>query len=46
MLTKYEIELVEVASINSTPSLNGENNTSVTTEEKSTDTASLEALFK
>ena len=46
MLTKYEIELVEVVSINSTPSLNGENNTWFTTEEKSTDTASLEALFK
>lgn len=46
MLTKYEIELVEVASINSTSSLNNENNNQVVTEEKTTDTASLEALFK
>lgn len=46
MLTKYEIELVEVASINSTSSLNNDHNNQVVSEEKITDTASLEALFK
>ena len=42
MLTKYDIELVEIASLNSSSS--NENNNS--NEEKITDTASLEALFK
>ena len=42
MLTKYDIELIEVAS--TTPSSNNEK--AVVNEEKSTDTASLEALFK
>lgn len=42
MLTKYDIELVEVAGVGTAPS---SNNTSVP-EEKTTDTASLEALFK
>ena len=40
MLTKYDIELVEIASLNS-------NSTETQNiEEKTTDTASLEALFK
>lgn len=39
MLTKYDIELIEIPSIGS--STNGD-----TAEEKTTDTASLEALFK
>ena len=43
MLTKYDIELIEIASLN-TGSANNENNN--TAEEKTTDTASLEALFK
>ena len=42
MLTKYDIELIEVAS--TTPSANSEK--AVVNEEKTTDTASLEALFK
>ena len=42
MLTKYDIELIEVAS--TTPSSNNEK--AVVNEEKTTDTASLEALFK
>ena len=42
MLTKYDIERVEIASLNSSSS--NENNNS--NEEKITDTASLEALFK
>jgi N utilization substance protein A len=42
MLTKYDIELIEVASLG-TSSSNNDNNTP---EEKTTDTASLEALFK
>ncbi|MBP7742020.1 MAG: transcription termination/antitermination protein NusA [Aliarcobacter sp.] len=42
MLTKYDIELIEIPSLN-TSSSDSENNTP---EEKSTDTASLEALFK
>jgi N utilization substance protein A len=42
MLTKYDIELVEVASVNSTVN----NEKAVANEEKTTDTASLEALFK
>lgn len=42
MLTKYDIELIEVASVNS--SVNNEK--AVVNEEKTTDTASLEALFK
>jgi transcription termination/antitermination protein NusA len=44
MLTKYDIELIEIASLstNST-STNDKNNVQ---EEKTTDTASLEALFK
>ena len=42
MLTKYDIELIEIPSLN-TGSSNNENNNH---EEKSTDTASLEALFK
>ena len=42
MLTKYDIELVEVAS-----SISASNNEkAVVNEEKTTDTASLEALFK
>jgi len=42
MLTKYDIELVEIAALN--PSISGNDNNSAT--EKVTDTASLEALFK
>lgn len=43
MLTKYDIELVEIASLN-TGSENNDNNSN--NEERTTDTASLEALFK
>jgi len=43
MLTKYDIELVEIASINSNSS---NNEATSSNEEKTTDTASLEALFK
>ena len=43
MLTKYDIELVEIEG--STPTLNSNNNDSSNVE-KTTDTASLEALFK
>ena len=43
MLTKYDIELIEVPSLNA-GSTNSDNNTD--NEEKTTDTASLEALFK
>lgn len=43
MLTKYDIELIEIGS--KTSILNGENS-GVQVEEKITDTASLEALFK
>jgi N utilization substance protein A len=43
MLTKYDIELIEIASANSTSS---NNEKTVINEEKTTDTASLEALFK
>ncbi|MCT7907985.1 transcription termination factor NusA [Arcobacter lacus] len=42
MLTKYDIELIEIGS--KTPTLNNETNIQV--DEKTTDTASLEALFK
>lgn len=42
MLTKYDIELIEIGS--KTPVLNNETNVQV--DEKTTDTASLEALFK
>ncbi|WP_323594598.1 transcription termination factor NusA [Aliarcobacter butzleri] len=42
MLTKYDIELIEIGS--KTPTLNNETNAQV--DEKTTDTASLEALFK
>ena len=42
MLTKYDIELIEVAS--TIVSANSEK--AVLNEEKTTDTASLEALFK
>ena len=42
MLTKYDIELIEIAS--TSPSSNNEK--AVVNEEKTTDTASLEALFK
>ena len=42
MLTKYDIELIEVASATSTSN----NEKAVVNEEKTTDTASLEALFK
>ncbi|WP_323668846.1 transcription termination factor NusA [Aliarcobacter butzleri] len=42
MLTKYDIELIEIGS--KTPALNNETNVQV--DEKTTDTASLEALFK
>lgn len=42
MLTKYDIELIEIGS--KTPMLNNETNVQV--DEKTTDTASLEALFK
>ena len=42
MLTKYDIELIEIGS--KTPTLNNETNSQV--EKKKTDTASLEALFK
>ena len=45
MLTKYDIELIEIASL-STPSSSNDNNNVNTVEEKTTDTASLEALFK
>ena len=45
MLTKYDIELVEITSTN-TNSTNNETQNGSTTEEKTTDTASLEALFK
>lgn len=43
MLTKYDIELVEVASLSTSTTNNNEKNIA---EDKSTDTASLEALFK
>ena len=43
MLTKYDIELIEIASVNNTTS---NNEKAVVAEEKTTDTASLEALFK
>ncbi|WP_198304586.1 transcription termination factor NusA [Arcobacter vandammei] len=43
MLTKYDIELVEVAS---TTSINSSTQTTSENEEKTTDTSSLEALFK
>ncbi len=43
MLTKYDIELIEIASANNTSS---NNEKTVIAEEKTTDTASLEALFK
>lgn len=43
MLTKHDIEIVEIASLNSSLTSN-ENSNAV--EEKTTDTASLEALFK
>ncbi|MCT7609285.1 transcription termination factor NusA [Aliarcobacter butzleri] len=42
MLTKYDIELIEIGS--KVPTLNNETNVQV--DEKTTDTASLEALFK
>ena len=42
MLTKYDIELIEVASATSVSN----NEKAVVNEEKTTDTASLEALFK
>lgn len=42
MLTKYDIELIEIGS--KTPTLNNETNVQI--DEKTTDTASLEALFK
>ena len=42
MLTKYDIELIEIGS--KTPTLNNETNVQV--DKKTTDTASLEALFK
>ncbi len=42
MLTKYDIELIEIGS--KIPTLNNETNVQV--DEKTTDTASLEALFK
>ncbi|PUE64359.1 transcription termination factor NusA [Arcobacter caeni] len=42
MLTKYDIELVEVASLSSSTTTNEKN----IIEDKTTDTASLEALFK
>ena len=42
MLTKYDIELIEVASATSASN----NEKAVVNEEKTTDTASLEALFK
>ena len=42
MLTKYDIELIEIPSLNS----NSSSNESNIQEEKTTDTASLEALFK
>ncbi|MDD3054554.1 MAG: transcription termination factor NusA [Aliarcobacter sp.] len=42
MLTKYDIELVEVASLSSSTTTNEKN----IAEDKTTDTASLEALFK
>lgn len=45
MLTKYDIELVEITSTN-TNSTNNETQNGSTTEDKTTDTASLEALFK
>ncbi len=44
MLTKYDIELIEIASANNNASSNNEK--IVVAEEKTTDTASLEALFK
>ena len=44
MLTKYDIELIEIASANNNASSNNEK--TVIAEEKTTDTASLEALFK
>ncbi len=44
MLTKYEIEIVEIDSIGSTT--NKDASTTSVNEEKTTDTASLEALFK
>ena len=43
MLTKYDIELVEVASLSTSTVNSNEKNIS---EDKSADTASLEALFK
>jgi transcription termination/antitermination protein NusA len=42
MLTKYDIELIEIAALSS----GSTNNDSNTAEERTTDTASLEALFK
>ena len=42
MLTKYDIELIEVASL----STSSTSNEKTIVEEKITDTASLEALFK
>ena len=42
MLTKYDIELIEIASLNSSSN----NNDKPAVEEKTTDVASLEALFK
>jgi N utilization substance protein A len=44
MLTKYDIELVEIEGAKTTASTTADNNN--TTEEKTTDTSSLEALFK
>ena len=44
MLTKYDIELVEVVSMTQSISSLDKNNNE--TEEKITDTSSLEALFK
>ena len=44
MLTKYDIELIEIASANNNASSNNEK--TVIPEEKTTDTPSLEALFK
>ncbi|WP_368029453.1 transcription termination factor NusA [Arcobacter sp. s6] len=43
MLTKYDIELVEIAALSTGTANNETNNVA---EEKTTDTASLEALFK
>ena len=44
MLTKYDIELIEIAALNTGSTNNDSSNN--TAEEKTTDTASLEALFK